>query len=705
FSINNSGQSLSINSKTENVTAPVDVILKDFHIKTLTNLAEQDSLPVDGVINGNVLVKNMMSSPVFTSDISIDTLTYNTDTVGNIKVKVDNETANAYNADVAITGNGNDVKLAGKYYTGESRMDLKLNINNFNMASVKPFTFGALTQADGSLKGEVSIKGTTTAPDVNGSLRFENANITPAATGAKLYMSNEAISVSSSDISFDRFTLVDSAGKKAIVDGNIFFSKDFKTYTFDMDLTADDFQVLNEPKRQNAIYYGRLNMDADISVEGTLTAPKINADLKINKGTDITFVLPSSNPEVESRDGVVQFVNVYGGKTDSIFTAAIDTLTQYPKLAGLDITGTLESDTAAQITLIIDERSGDALKIRGKADLAGGLDKSGKISLTGNYELQNGSYQLSLSLLKREFIIQPGSVITWTGDPKSATVDITAIYIANTQPVNLLQSELANSSDINKYKEKVPFDVLLKMKGELLKPVITFDIQLPENQKSRWAEVETKLEQVRRDDAELNKQVFALLLLGRFVQENPLENSADATSLASMAKSSVSRILAEQLNNLAGSLIKGVDLNFGVNSEDDYSTGTRTNRTDLTVGVSKSLLNDRLRVSVGSNFQLEGSANTQNASNIAGDVAIDYLLTKDNRYTLRVYRRNGYDGVLQVIENGVAFIFTFDFNEFKQILNRKTAEQKLIDKAEKAKRKAKEKVDNDKKAATDKKNE
>ena len=35
--------------------------------------------------------------------------------------------------------------------------------------------------------------------------------------------------------------------------------------------------------------------------------------------------------------------------------------------------------------------------MRGRADLSGGIDKSGKISLTGNYELVNGSYNLTLS--------------------------------------------------------------------------------------------------------------------------------------------------------------------------------------------------------------------------------------------------------------------------------------------------------------------
>jgi hypothetical protein len=523
FAISNSGQSLSVNSSTENGSSPIDVVLKDFHIKTLTNLAEQDSLLMDGVINGNMLVKNVLDNPVFTADIKVDTLTYNTDTIGNIIVKVDNETANAFNADIALSGNNNDVKLTGKYFTGESRMDMQLAINQLNMASIKPFSIGHIIQADGLMKGAISIKGTTDDPDLNGAIHFENASITPKLSGEKLRLSNETVIVSSRDISFEQFTLIDSAGNKAILNGNI-FTEDFKTYRFDLDLNADNFRVLTAPPKQNALYYGDMNMDADITVKGTLTAPVINADLKINKSTNITFVLPSTNPELESRDGVVQFVDVYGTNADSIFRTVIDTAIRYPELAGLDFTSTLQSDTAAQITLIIDERSGDALKIRGKADLAAGFDKSGKISLTGNYELQNGSYQLSLSLLKRQFIIQPGSVITWTGDPMSATVDITAIYIANTQPVNLLQSELANLSatDVGKYKAKVPFNVLLKMKGELLKPQISFDIELPDNQKSKWADVETKLEQVRRDDAELNKQVFALLLLGRFIQEKPI---------------------------------------------------------------------------------------------------------------------------------------------------------------------------------------
>ena len=59
------------------------------------------------------------------------------------------------------------------------------------------------------------------------------------------------------------------------------------------------------------------------------------------------------------------------------------------------------------------------------------------------------------------------------------------------------------------------------MTGELMKPIVSFDITLPQDVLSQWPEVDTRLQQIRAEESELNKQAFALLLLGRFVGENP----------------------------------------------------------------------------------------------------------------------------------------------------------------------------------------
>ncbi len=690
FMVSNKEQSLRINSTTYSTGAPLEVAFKNFRIKTLTQFATQDSLFADGIINGNAIIKNATSNPVFTSDIQINDLSYKKDTIGNLSIKVDNETANAFNANVKIEGNGNNVLLDGKYYSGEGKMAMKLNIANLNLATITPFAAGKLNDAGGNLKGDIDIAGTINKPEVNGDVRFENAFVTPTLLGERFTLPNEKISVSSKGITFNNFTLLDSSGNKAIVNGEVLTS-DFKNYKFNIGLNADDFSLINSTQADNALFYGKLNVDAKIKVTGDLLTPSVDANIKANKSTDFTFVLPSEDPEVQSREGVVKFVDMDALKDSTHKIDFRDTLINTAALAGMNLSAIIETDTAAVFTLVIDERTGDALTLKGKANLAAGVDESGKLSLTGNYELEKGSYQLSFNFLKRKFDIQQGSVITWTGDPTSANIDITALYETKAPPIDLVEAELAglSSTELNKYKQRIPIQVLLKMKGELLKPQITFEIALPADQISKWELVDAKLRQISTNESELNKQVFALLLLGRFTGEDITQSAGGITSAATLVRQSVSSILADQLNKIAGSLIKGVDINFGINAIDDYSTGTEQTKTDLTVGLSKSLLNDRIKVTVGSSFGLEGTTNTnQAASTIAGDVAVDYQLSKDGRYKLRAYRKNNYEGVVegQVIESGLTFIFTIDYDQFKELFqkNDKLAkQQKTEDKAAK----------------------
>jgi hypothetical protein len=217
------------------------------------------------------------------------------------------------------------------------------------------------------------------------------------------------------------------------------------------------------------------------------------------------------------------------------------------------------------------------------------------------------------------------------------------------------------------------------MTGKLLQPQISFDINLPQNELALWPEVDLKLQQIRTDEAEVNKQVFALLLLGRFITENPFESEAGGTSVNTIARQSASKILSDQLNQLAASLIKGVDVNFDLNSNEDYTTGTMQNQTQLNVAVSKSLFNDRIRVSVGSNFELEQVNPNQDASTIAGDLNLDYKLSKDGRYMIRVYRKDQYESVVegQVVETGLSFILTFDYDQFRELFENRKAVKKI----------------------------
>ncbi|HEX4850914.1 MAG TPA: translocation/assembly module TamB domain-containing protein, partial [Puia sp.] len=117
---------------------------------------------------------------------------------------------------------------------------------------------------------------------------------------------------------------------------------------------------------------------------------------------------------------------------------------------------------------------------------------------------------------------------------------------------------------------------------------------------------------------------------------------------------------------------KGVDLSFDLNSDKDYSTGSGMTQTQLDVNVSKQLFNDRIRVTVGSNFQLDNTYQNQNSNTIAGNVSVDYRLSKDGRYMLRAYRKDQYETIVegQVVETGLTFILTFDYNVLKELFKK-----------------------------------
>jgi hypothetical protein len=213
-----------------------------------------------------------------------------------------------------------------------------------------------------------------------------------------------------------------------------------------------------------------------------------------------------------------------------------------------------------------------------------------------------------------------------------------------------------------------------------------------------------KLAEIRQQPSELNKQVFALLLLNRFIGENPFSSEVGGTDANSLARQSASKILSQQLNNLAGDLIEGVELNFDLNSTEEYTTGQKENRTDLNVGISKQLLNDRLKVTVGSSFGLEGTQQANQETNrIAGDVSLDYQLSKDGRYRVRAYRKNDYQVALQgqVVETGVAFTITFDYDNFRELFQKSTAEKEARSKAKEQEKKEKEKEKQQEKNASE----
>ncbi|NIF04003.1 translocation/assembly module TamB [Chryseobacterium sp. Tr-659] len=676
FRLSNAGSEISIQSESNNPGSPLNISLKDFKIETITELIKKDTVLARGTINGTAQLRDVMKDMTFTSDLNISDLIVYGSPVGNLAVKVNNSSPKILNADIALSGNNNDVKILGDYNTSSSTFDLNMAINQLQMKSIQGFSMNAITNTEGYLSGNLKITGTANQPNILGKVKFNDAGLEIAKTGSDFRKLNDEISFTSRGIEFDQFKINDKDGNALVVDGQV-LTQTYRDFAFNLNVNAKNFKVVNSEKSNDAIMYGVLAIDAGLHIRGNLDLPKVDGKLSVADNTDFTFVLPQSTPSLQERDGIVEFID-----QDQVVlnkTIKEDSLKAQSRIKGMDVSVNIEVSKEAKLSLIIDKANGDFVQLQGEAELTGGIDPSGKTTLVGVYEVEKGSYDLSVSFLKRKFDIQKGSTITWTGEPTTAIMDITAVYKTEAAPIDLVEQQVSGEGSTNianQLKQRIPFNALLKMKGELLKPQLTFDITTSEKNNSVSTNVtemvDQKLAQLRTQESELNKQVFALLLLNRFIGENPFESGA-GMSAETMARQSVSKILSQQLNNLAADLIKGVDLNFGLDSSEDYSSGQKNTRTDLNVDISKKLLNDRLKVTVGSNFGLEGQARqNENMTNIAGNVSVDYSLSKDGRYMLRAYRKDEYQVALQgqIIETGVGFIITLDYDKFREIFQK-----------------------------------
>lgn len=692
FVLRNGNSVVELQSQSNGANAPLAIHFTDFNIETVSRMVQKESLAFGGLVNGEVMLENLAANPVFTSDLTIKDFTFKKQTIGNISLKVNNQVANTYAVQAALTGQGNEVAVDGIYQNGNQSFDLNLDLKQLNLVSIQPFTADQLSNSSGFVSGKFHIKGTADQPKIIGDLQFHDGAFTVTTLNSGFELLNDSISFTEEGMQFKKFSLSDSDKNVLQIRGKI-VTPNYRDYGFNLKIDADNFKVTNSTEKDNKLYYGKLFVDTHLRVKGDLNKPVVDGNIKVNKNTKLTIVLPQSDPAIADREGIVEFIDQDAPPLDKRLVIANDSISQ-TKFKGMNVSVNIEVDKEAELTMVIDKGNGDYLKLKGEAQLTGGIDESGKTTLTGRYELKEGTYEMTFNFLKRKFEIREGSYILWTGEPTTADINITAVYKTQTAPIDLLDDQLGNVSPAvrNTYKQRIPFETLLKMKGELLKPEITFDITLPEGNYNVSSEIvsntRAKLEQLRQQPDELNKQVFALLLLNRFIGENPFA-SESGNGAETLARQSVSKILSQQLNNLAGDLIKGVELDFDLESSNDYTTGAKTNRTDLNVDVSKKLLDDRLKVTVGSSFGIEGpeQANRE-ATNIAGDVSLDYQLSKDGRYVLRAYRKNEYQVALQgqIIETGVAFIITMDYNKFRELFHRSEEEKELNNAMKKKKR-------------------
>ena len=678
--IEHNHQSILLNSQEAIAASPVQVKISDFALSNITNLMNKDSLLVEGVLNVD-LVANHFTNPLpsFDGTASIDSLIFQQVAIGNLVLKAKSSERTGVDFDGSLNGNGNQLLVAGKY--NQEQVKARVQLSPLQMSAIEPFTKQHLTKSSGSIFGDIIISGNVASPVWNGHIQFDSIHTVSKDYGTVIRLTKQKIELAYPSVIFNQFTIADSLNNKLVLNGSL-------THTFGIDFTnnltvrGNNFIAVDNAALMNSSVYGRGIISVDAEVKGTIAAPDIAGNIALQKGSKITFVRQQIAASANDQVGVVQFVDM---DTVKPFTLPIGNFDRPKKsfyASALQYNLNIEVDKEAEFILVIDPITRDELSIKGSAQLNAMLNPNGSISLIGAYNLSKGFYQLNYSFLKRKFALQEGSTILFSGDPEMAEANITAVYEIEASPFDLIGTEISSNSSNDLFRQKMPFEVVLNVKGQVLEPQLSFDIKLKDKvagiNSQMLTTIDNKLAQLRSDASGMNKEVFALLVMGRFIGEQSADffaGSNNGLKADQVVKESVSRFLSDAVSQIASDLIKGVDIDVNLRTIDEYSSATQ--RTDLGLALSKRFLDDRLTISVGKNFTVEGNdpiAKGQNNANISflPDVSTAYKLSKDGRYVLRAYRRNQYEAILDgyFIETGLAFSLSMEYNKFNELFKK-----------------------------------
>ena len=673
------GKAFSLSSKQyDDPDSSLELMMKAIDLGQFDLLG--DAPLVEGIFDGRVELWDLFTTPVFTADLSVAGLGLQGEVLGDLHLLVDSPEPGLFMAEADMSGYGNRIAVSGLYRQGEPDfIDFNLMVDKLEMSAVEALTMEQLKELEGHVSGHLHLRGDPSRPAISGNIGFHELSFFVPFLNLAYRIHDERILFDDGRISFSHFTLLDRSERSANLDGHI----DIHTLSdirFDLRLDSDNFLLMDLPRENNELFFGRMLIDTRLRLRGDLASPVLEGSIKLNQGSSLSVIPPQTEPEAIGDEGVVEFISIADELFADLMLRPDEPQAMMSVFENLDMSVNVEIDPQTEMRILLDEVAGDFLEVRGGGLISYGVDPGGRISLSGRYEISQGAYQMTFyDVIRRNFSIEGGSSIVWTGDPLDATVDIAAKYTVRTSVRELMASHApAAGQQEAAFRQIYPFEVFLRMSGELMRPEISFEIALPpEHRGAMEGRLQARLADLNNNESELNKQVFALLVLGSFIQDDPLAAMTAGPGLTSTARNSASRILSQQLNRLSDRYIRGVDIRFDLESYEQMDNGQLTGRTELQMEVSRDFLDQRLRITAGGHLELEDETRRQvNPADIAGDFSVEYLLDPAGRFTLKGFRERKFQDVFdnEVIETGLSLTFRQTFNDFRELFFRREEE-------------------------------
>lgn len=632
---------------SDKLTDTLKLDINKFDIKIMNLLFEETGVRLNGKLSGNTQIVSVLGDLQVNSEDSISDFKINDKDIGKLFLDLDWDNTNSTLSVFANTQlkRTKNIVLKGDYNVKNDVLDFKIDITRLPFMLVEPFVSEYLSDINGKISGEITIKGSTEKPDIRAGLKFVRAGFKANYTQT-YYSFTDSLFIEEGNIRFKKMKLNAGRNSFAWVSGDI-SHKDFDDIKLDITFDAHNFLFLNTKQTDSSLFFGTVFASGGIKLTGGID--DLNIDIKLKTGKGTKFFLPLMTSSEASQNEFITFKTVDTTKNDEALMNQVD-------LSGMNINFDLEVSSDAIMQIIMDETVGDIIKTQGTGNLNIKVDKSGDIFIFGLYTVYKGDYLFTLqNLINKRFLLDKGSTIRWYGDPYNADMKMTAVYKINKVPVYDLM--------VNEEYRDVRTDVYcnLLMEGGLMNPVIRFDLDVPNAKEP----IPSNINNLTQD--ELNKQILSLLIMNRF---RPLPGLESSVSSGAVLSTNAFEMLSNQLSNWLSQLSD--DFDIGVN----YTQGDAGTSDELEVALSTQLFNNRVSINTnvgvgGSKVEQTSQAEQNSVNKIVGDVEIEIKLNKKGSLKAKVFnrtnKRSEFSNDQTLYTQGGGILYRKEFNTFGEL--------------------------------------
>lgn len=618
--------------------------MNDLNLDFIMQLLKLKGIQIGGIVTGKASLISKQMQPVFLADLKVKNASLNKKGLGDAEIKSTWDNKNSQMLlDAEFIKNGKDtLGLAkGIFEPKSDSIDVNFDLRGLSIEFLQRYFEGVVDNVKGNGYGKMRMFGPTKTIGFEGEVFVDKAQMTITTLKTNYYFS-DTVRLTRKTIELKNIEFYDAERNKGTINGIVHHNGLFVKMNYNVNIKARNIIGIDTQAKDNDYFYGKAYTTGTVNISGNdnecsivvnaVTQPKSRAFIQMggaSTASDNSFIRFESPSDISSTTPKPIDKNRFNTKVD------------------LNIEVTNDAD----MQLIVDPKAGDVIAGRGSGNLRVQFDTFSDIKLYGTYTINSGYYKFTLqTIVRKEFKIDNGSTLSWTGDPFGAKVNIRAIYPLKASLSNILDAdELASSAR----RTNIPVDCILKLTDDLMSPKIKFEIDLPTADES----MKQKVRNVINTKEMMDRQIAYLLAFNTFYNPDQFTNG-NQTVLNSFVSSTASA----QINNFVQQMFKSNIFSVGV----DYQ---QTDNTDRQYS-AQVMLQPNDRIIVNSNVGYRENNYTQNPEDrYMWDVDFEYLLTENGKLRFKAYSHTIDRAQLKEAKTtqGMGFVYKQDFQSFSEM--------------------------------------